>query len=89
MALLAQILDLIWLFTVVIKKMIAEPGIHVRSPIGLLIWMRTEEKTTAYKLGSRLKTPIYPIWLIVASEQSGVLFSDDRDLLRDYRSEIR
>jgi hypothetical protein len=89
MALLAHILDLIWLFTVVIKKMIAEPGIHVRSPIGLLIWMRTEEKTAAYKLGSRLKTPIYPIWLIVASEQSGVLFSDDRDLLRDYRSEIR
>jgi hypothetical protein len=69
--------------------MIAEPGIHLRSPIGLLIWMRNEEKTASYKLGSRLKTPIYPIWLIVASEQSGVLFSDDRDLLRDYRSEIR
>ncbi|XP_046632540.1 inactive ubiquitin carboxyl-terminal hydrolase MINDY-4B-like isoform X2 [Daphnia pulicaria] len=71
------------------NAMIAEPGIHLRSPIGLLIWMRNEEKTASYKLGSRLKTPIYPIWLIVASEQSGVLFSDDRDLLRDYRSEIR
>ncbi|KAI9555732.1 hypothetical protein GHT06_018247 [Daphnia sinensis] len=71
------------------KTMIAQHGIHARSPIGLLLWMRTEEKTAAYKLGSRLKTPVYPIWLIIASEQSGVLFSDDRDLLRDYRSEIR
>lgn len=69
--------------------MIAQHGIHARSPIGLLLWMRTEDKTAAYKLGSRLKTPVYPIWLIIASEQSGVLFSDDRDLLRDYRSEIR
>ncbi|XP_057380338.1 inactive ubiquitin carboxyl-terminal hydrolase MINDY-4B-like [Daphnia carinata] len=71
------------------KIMIPQHGIHARSPIGLLLWMRTEEKTAAYKLGSRLKTPVYPIWLIIASEQSGVLFSDDRDLLRDYRSEIR
>uniref|UniRef100_A0A0P4XRG9 Ubiquitin carboxyl-terminal hydrolase MINDY n=1 Tax=Daphnia magna TaxID=35525 RepID=A0A0P4XRG9_9CRUS len=71
------------------KIMIAQHGIQARSPIGLLLWMRTEEKTAAYKLGSRLKTPVYPIWLIIASEQSGVLFSDDRDLLRDYRSEIR
>lgn len=69
--------------------MIAQHGIQARSPIGLLLWMRTEDKTAAYKLGSRLKTPVYPIWLIIASEQSGVLFSDDRDLLRDYRSEIR
>uniref|UniRef100_A0A0P4XP01 Ubiquitin carboxyl-terminal hydrolase MINDY n=1 Tax=Daphnia magna TaxID=35525 RepID=A0A0P4XP01_9CRUS len=71
------------------KIMIDQHGIQARSPIGLLLWMRTEEKTAAYKLGSRLKTPVYPIWLIIASEQSGVLFSDDRDLLRDYRSEIR
>jgi hypothetical protein len=51
--------------------------------------MRTEEKTKHYSLGSRLKTPIFPVWLVVASEQCGVLFSDDRELLRDYRSEIR
>lgn len=69
--------------------MIAEPGLSVRSPIGLLLWMRNEEKTAAFNLGSRLKTPLFPIWLIIASDQSGVLFSDDRDLLRDYRSEIR
>lgn len=69
--------------------MIAEPGIQVRSPIGLLVWMRTEEKTANYNLGSRLKTPLYPIWLVVSTDQSGVLFSDDRNLLRDYRSEIR
>lgn len=64
-------------------------GIQVRSPIGLLIWMRNEEKTATYKLGSRLKTPLYPIWVVITSDQSGVLFSSDRNLLRDYRSEIR
>lgn len=69
--------------------MVAEPGIHVRSPIGLLIWMRSEEKTAKYRLGSRLKTPLYPIWLVITADQSAVLFSNDRDLLRDYRSEIR
>lgn len=51
--------------------------------------MKTEEKTASYNLGSRLKTPLFPIWLVVASEHSGVLFSKDRDLLRNYRSELR
>jgi hypothetical protein len=71
------------------KKRVEATGVTIRSPIGLLIWMRTEEKTKHYSLGSRLKTPIFPVWLVVASEQCGVLFSDDRELLRDYRSEIR
>ena len=72
-----------------ISKTVEATGVTIRSPIGLLIWMRTEEKTATYSLGSRLKTPVFPVWLVVASEQCGVLFSDDRELLRDYRSEIR
>lgn len=74
---------------VVFSKTVEATGVTIRSPIGLLIWMRTEEKTANYSLGSRLKTPVFPVWLVVASEQCGVLFSDDRELLRDYRSEIR
>lgn len=66
-----------------------ETGVLIRSPIGLLIWMGNEEKTSAYNVGSRLKTPTVPIWLAIASEQSGVLFSDDKGLLRDYQAENR
>lgn len=71
------------------KQVVTQVGVPVRSSIGLLIWMRTEEKTNEYNLGSRLKTPLYPIWVTICSDHSGVLFSDDRELLRDYRSEIR
>ena len=49
--------------------------------------MDNEEKTASLNLGSRLKTPIVPIWIVVASEHSGVLFGDDKQLLRDYHGE--
>ena len=51
--------------------------------------MGSEEKTAALNIGSRLKTPIVPIWIVIASEQSGVLFGDDKGLLRDYQVENR
>ncbi len=51
--------------------------------------MGNEEKTASYNLGSRLKTPIVPIWLVISSEHSGVLFGDDKGLLRDYQAENR
>jgi len=51
--------------------------------------MGSEEKTLPLNLGSRLKTPIVPVWLVICSEQSGVLFSDDKGLLRDYQAENR
>jgi len=69
--------------------MVAETGVLIRSPIGLLIWMRTEEKTATFKLGSRFKTPVFPIWLVIAVDQSGILFNDDRDLMRNYHAENR
>ena len=39
------------------------------------------------RLGSRLKTPVYPIWVCIATDNTGVLFSTDRELMRDYRAE--
>ncbi|KAI9555731.1 hypothetical protein GHT06_018246 [Daphnia sinensis] len=66
---------------------IAETGLLIRSPLGLLLWMGNEEKTQATNLGSRLKTPIFPIWLVICCDQSGLLFCLDRALMRDYRNE--
>lgn len=66
---------------------IEESGVLIRSPLGLLVWMGSDEKTAALNVGSRLKTPIAPIWLVISGEQSGVLFSEDKGLLRDYQVE--
>ena len=65
----------------------AQVGITCRSPLGLLIWMGNEERTAGYRIGSRLKTPIFPIWICVVADSTGVLFSCDRELMRDYRAE--
>ena len=70
-------------------KRTEETGVLIRSPIGFLVYMGNEEKTASLNLGSRLKTPIVPIWIVIASEQSGVLFGDDKELLRDYQGENR
>ncbi|XP_046453708.1 inactive ubiquitin carboxyl-terminal hydrolase MINDY-4B-like [Daphnia pulex] len=66
-----------------------ETGVLIRSPIGLLLWMGNEAKTAAYNVGSRFKTPTVPIWVVVASENSGVLFGEDKGLLRDHQAENR
>jgi len=51
--------------------------------------MGSEEKNEALNIGSRLKTPLYPIWLAVVGDHCSLLFSEDRALLRDYRNEYR
>lgn len=61
----------------------------IRSPMGLLVWLGNDDKTATLNPGSRLKTPIVPIWLIISGEQSGVLFGEDKGLLRDYQAENR
>nr|CAH0100072.1 unnamed protein product [Daphnia galeata] len=66
---------------------VAETGVLIRSPLGLLMWMGNEEKTIAANLGSRLKTPIFPVWLVICCDQTGLLFCLDRALMRDYRNE--
>ncbi|XP_057379239.1 inactive ubiquitin carboxyl-terminal hydrolase MINDY-4B-like [Daphnia carinata] len=66
-----------------------ETGVLIRSSIGLLVWMGNEAKTSTYNVGSRLKTPTVPIWIVIASEQSGVLFGEDKVILRDHQAENR
>lgn len=68
---------------------ITETGVLVRSSIGLLTWLGSDEKTEALNIGSRLKTPLYPIWVTIVGDNAGLLFSEDRALLRDYRNEYR
>lgn len=73
-----------------IIKAIAETGILIRSPLGILVWMGTEDKTEALNVGSRLKTPLFPIWLVLSGNDNvGLLFCLDRALMRDYRNEYK
>ena len=40
-------------------------------------------------LGSRLKTPILPIWVTWCNKHWGVLFNPNRDLMKSYQAENR
>ena len=40
-------------------------------------------------LGSRLKTPVLPIWVTCINENWGVLFNPNRDLMKSYSAENR
>jgi ubiquitin carboxyl-terminal hydrolase MINDY-3/4 len=70
-------------------KSAAQVGITCRSPLGLLLWMGQEDKSAGFRIGSRLKTPVFPIWITIIGDCSGVLFSKNRDLMRDYHAENR
>ena len=68
----------------------AETGVLIRSQLGLLLWLGSDEKTELANVGSRLKTPLYPIWLVISTDQAaGLLFCLDRALMRDYRNEYK
>ncbi|XP_023337706.1 inactive ubiquitin carboxyl-terminal hydrolase MINDY-4B isoform X2 [Eurytemora carolleeae] len=64
-------------------------GISGRNDIGFLLWGNDEEHTMKYNLGSRLKTPVLPIWVTFCSGQWGVLFNPNRDLMKSYQAENR
>ena len=57
--------------------------------MGFLLWDITEEKTMDSNLGSRLKTPVLPIWVTCINEQWGVLFNPNKDLMKSYSAENR
>ncbi|XP_076323713.1 inactive ubiquitin carboxyl-terminal hydrolase MINDY-4B-like [Tachypleus tridentatus] len=62
-------------------------GLMSRGEIGLLKHNRNDERSK--ELGSRLKTPSFPIWVTCADNHYGVLFNPRRDLIRDHRAEHR
>ena len=57
--------------------------------MGFLLWDISEEKTMDSNLGSRLKTPVLPIWVTCINEQWGVLFNPNKDLMKSYSAENR
>ena len=64
-------------------------GITSRNEIGFLYWEQNEEKTQDINLGSRLKTPVLPIWGTCINENWGVLFNPNSDLMKSYSAENR
>ena len=42
-----------------------------------------------FNLGSRLKTPVLPIWVTCINDEWGVLFHPNKDLMKSYSAENR
>ena len=60
-----------------------------RNDVGFLVWEEDEAHTEALKLGSRLKTPVLPIWVTCINNNWGVLFNPKEDLMKSYSAENR
>ncbi|XP_047490963.1 inactive ubiquitin carboxyl-terminal hydrolase MINDY-4B-like [Penaeus chinensis] len=63
-------------------------GVLKRAEVGHLVCQRSENKFPV-AVGSRLKTPTLPIWVVRSDDAYGVLFNPNRELLRDYHAENR
>ncbi|XP_036098428.1 inactive ubiquitin carboxyl-terminal hydrolase MINDY-4B [Molossus molossus] len=62
-------------------------GVLMRSDVGFLRWRRDTSDDVLPQVGSRLKTPRLPTWLCDVNGSYGVLFSTDRQLLSDWKTE--
>ncbi|XP_053634002.2 inactive ubiquitin carboxyl-terminal hydrolase MINDY-4B-like [Cherax quadricarinatus] len=66
----------------------ARTGIVTRAEVGLLVWSR-EEDSGRSSVGSRLKTPSFPVWVTRCKDMYGILFNPNKELTRDYHAENR
>ena len=64
-------------------------GVMERNDVGFLVWDVDEDQTEALNLGSRLKTPVLPIWVTCINSNWGVLFNPKEDLMKSYSAENR
>ena len=64
-------------------------GIVNRNEMGLLVWDTNQKRTEDMNLGSRLKTPILPIWVTCVNGNWGILFNPNKDLMKSYAAENR
>ncbi|XP_048190394.1 inactive ubiquitin carboxyl-terminal hydrolase MINDY-4B [Perognathus longimembris pacificus] len=63
-------------------------GVLTRSDIGYLQWSKdTSEGHSLPLVGSRLKTPRFPLWLCNINGRHSVLYCTDRQLLSDWKAE--
>ncbi|XP_063138966.1 inactive ubiquitin carboxyl-terminal hydrolase MINDY-4B isoform X2 [Rattus norvegicus] len=63
-------------------------GVLTRSDVGYLQWSKdTAEGDQLSQVGSRLKTPVFPIWLCNINGNYSILFCTNRQLLSDWKME--
>ncbi|XP_056664461.1 inactive ubiquitin carboxyl-terminal hydrolase MINDY-4B [Monodelphis domestica] len=63
-------------------------GILARSEVGFLQWNKDGSRQQELsQVGSRLKTPKFPIWLCSINRKCSILFSDNKLLLSDWKME--
>ena len=55
----------------------------------MLVWQTNEYLTSKLGLGSRMKTPVLPVWVTCVNDNWGVLFNPNRDLMKNYSAENR
>ncbi|CAF0710078.1 unnamed protein product [Brachionus calyciflorus] len=63
-------------------------GIKNRNDVGILYWDPKEDDDKRTEVGSMLKTPKYPIWLVLMGKnQLAILFNTNIDLMNNWRLE--
>lgn len=63
-------------------------GIKQRNDIGILYWDSKEEDNARTEIGSMLKTPKFPIWLVLMGKLNiAILFNTNIDLINNWRLE--
>lgn len=55
--------------------------------IGFLVYSKEAHVMKTLKVGTRLKNPSFPIWLICSNDNWGVIFSPNADLLNQFTKE--
>jgi hypothetical protein len=66
-------------------------GILSRSEVGFLVWDECPDGKVeeSRQPGSRLKTPLLPVWVSLCTGHYRVLFNTNQELLRNYHAERR
>lgn len=63
-------------------------GIKKRSDIGILYWDSKEEDDQRTEVESMLKTPKFPIWLVLMGKlNAAIIFNTNIDLINNWRLE--
>ena len=60
-----------------------------RSEMGLLVYHHNDLKTIELNIGSMLKTPVHPIWVLSTNGRVAVIFTSNQDLIKTHQSEKR
>lgn len=63
-------------------------GIKQRNDVGILFWDSKEDDDSRTEIGSMLKTPKFPVWLVIMGKLNiAILFHTNIDLINNWRLE--